>query len=314
LRPFERSTAMAGVADGPDREPHQGASLRVLAVDDDPASLELIEALLAPVVRVAAAGSGEEALRLLEAEEYAAVLLDVGLPGIDGFELATRMKQRPATAHVPIIFLTGQIGEEQIRRGYAIGAADYLLKPFDPDILRAKVQVFVDLARLRLEASIFRYRSLHDQLTGLPNRTLFMDRLEHALTRIAREGTHVGVLFLDLDGFKTVNDRLGHDAGDRLLTEVAERLQTTVRATDTGARFGGDEFLVLVEGVHDREEVEEVADRIRDALDETRVSATVGIAITDDPDALPEDLVRAADEAMLREKAAAGRPERARPA
>jgi len=282
-------------------------TLRVLAVDDDPASLELIEAVLTPLAKVAAVQSAEAALALLAVEEYAAVLLDVGLPGLDGFELARRMKERPATQHIPIIFLTGQIGEEQIRRGYELGAADYLLKPFDPDILRAKVQVFVDLARLRLEASIFRYRSLHDPLTGLPNRTLFMDRLELALNRIAREGTQVGVLFLDLDGFKSVNDRLGHDAGDRVLAEVAERLQTSVRATDTGARFGGDEFLVLVEGVHDLEEVEEVADRIRDAVREARVSATVGIAVTDDPDVLPEDLIRAADEAMLREKAANGR-------
>jgi diguanylate cyclase (GGDEF)-like protein len=301
---------MAG-AMGVGSELHQVPTLRVLAVDDDPASRQMIEAVLTPLVDVAFATSGEGAISLLEAEEYAAVLLDVGLPGIDGFEVARCMKERPASQHIPIIFLTGQIGEEQVRRGYALGAADYLLKPFDPDILRAKVQVFVDLARLRLEATILRHRSLHDQLTGLPNRTLFMDRLELALNRVAREGTHVGVLFLDLDGFKTVNDRLGHDAGDQLLTEVAERLQTSVRATDTGARFGGDEFLVLVEGVHDREEVEEVAERIREAVRETRVSASVGIAMTDDPEAQPEDLIRAADEAMLREKGAAARSQRA---
>lgn len=286
----------------PVREPYPGLTLRVLAVDDDPGTLALIEAVLAPLAKVALAGSAETALELLALEEYAAVLLDVSLPGIDGFELARRMKERPETRHTPIIFLTGEIGDEQVRRGYALGAADYLLKPFDPEILRAKVGVFADLARLRLEAHVFRHRALHDQLTGLPNRTLFLDRLEQALARIARERTHVGVLFLDLDGFKTINDEQGHHAGDIVLAKVGSLLQASVRATDTGARFGGDEFLVLVEGVHDPGEVAEVAERIRGALHEGRVSAAVGMAITDDPSAEPEELIRAADEAMLREK------------
>jgi diguanylate cyclase (GGDEF)-like protein len=289
---------------------HAPVALRVLAVDDDELALAMIEAVLDPLVQVTTARSGEEALELLGAADFALVLLDVGLPGIDGFETAKRMKQSPTAQHTPIIFLTGEIGDEQVRKGYALGAADYLLKPFDPEILRAKVQVFVDLARLRLEAGVLSHRSLHDELTGLPNRALFLDRLEHALARISREDAQVAVLFLDLDGFKAVNDTLGHEAGDRLLVEVAERLQTSVRVTDTGARFGGDEFLVLLEGIHDVQEVEELVARIRAALaepcdlddDQARLSAAVGVAMTDDPAARPESLIRAADEAMLREK------------
>jgi diguanylate cyclase (GGDEF)-like protein len=197
-----------------------------------------------------------------------------------------------------------------VRRGYALGAADYLLKPFDPDILRAKVQVFVDLARLRIETDILSHRTLHDQLTGLPNRSLFRDRLAHALRRIAREPGLVAVLFLDLDGFKSVNDRLGHDAGDELLVEAASRLQAVVRATDTSARFGGDEFLILLEDIHGPEEAQQLADRVRAALarpcavagETTQLSAAVGVATTDDPGVEPEDVIHAADEAMLREK------------
>jgi diguanylate cyclase (GGDEF)-like protein len=286
--------------------------LRVLAVDDDELALAMIQAVLAPLADLVAVRSGEAALEALAEGDFAVVLLDLGLPGIDGFEVARRMKQSPTHRHTPIIFLTGQIGDAQVRKGYALGAADYLLKPFDPDILRAKVQVFVDLARLRVEARVLSHRSLHDQLTGLPNRTLFVDRLEHALARMSREHAKVAVLFLDLDNFKTVNDTLGHDAGDRLLVEVAERLQTTVRVTDTGARFGGDEFLVLLEGIHDAEEVDELVARIRAALaapcavddSQASLSAAVGVAMTDDPEAEPEQLIRVADEAMLREKLA----------
>jgi diguanylate cyclase (GGDEF)-like protein len=294
----------------PNEHANEPQAIRVLAVDDDARSLEMIEAVLGPSIEVVTAESGEAALDALAAGRYAAILLDVGLPGIDGFETARRIKDQPASRHIPIIFLTGQIGDEQVRRGYALGAADYLLKPFDPDILRAKVQVFVDLARLRIETDILSHRTLHDELTGLPNRSLFRDRLAHALRRIAREPGLVAVLFLDLDGFKSVNDRLGHDAGDELLVEAASRLQAAVRATDTSARFGGDEFLILLEDIHGPEEAQQLADRVRAALarpcavagETTQLSAAVGVATTDDPAVEPEDVIHAADEAMLREK------------
>jgi diguanylate cyclase (GGDEF)-like protein len=295
--------------------------VRVLAVEDDPFSLEMIAAMLAPLGEVVTARSGEEALAVLGDGEYAAILLDVGLPGIDGFETARLIKERAATRHVPIIFLTGRIGEDEVRRGYEVGAVDYLLKPFEPEILQAKVSVFVDLARLRHEAVILSHRLLHDPLTGLPNRTLFADRLEHALARIAREPALAGVLFVDLDGFKDCNDRLGHQAGDRVLIEVAKRLHESIRATDTAARFGGDEFLVLLEELADEDELEQLADRIRAAIaapydldgEEVLLTAAIGSAATSDPAANPEDVIRAADHAMLREKAGArlGRAARA---
>jgi diguanylate cyclase (GGDEF)-like protein len=285
-------------------------AVRVLAVDDDDASLELISAVIGSLADVTTVESGEEALEELKSGGYAVVLLDVGLPGIDGFETARLMKERPATRHTPVIFLTGQIGDEQVRRGYDLGAADYLLKPFDPEILRAKVKVFVDLARLRREAEALSHRVLHDELTGLPNRALFIDRLEHALARLSRKPGLAAVLFLDLDGFKSINDRLGHDAGDRVLIEVGARLARSVRASDTAARFAGDEFLVLVEGPDDEQEIDRLADRLRRTLaspyrtgsGEATISAAIGVAITADPNADPAALIHAADESMLRAK------------
>jgi diguanylate cyclase (GGDEF)-like protein len=294
--------------------------VRVLAVEDDPASRELIVELLGSVAEVTTVPSGEAALEELRRGGYAVVLLDVGLPGIDGFETARLMKKDAATRHTPVIFLTGQIGEQQVRRGYALGAADYLLKPFDPEILRAKVKVFVDLERLRRKTEALSHRVLHDQLTGLPNRTLFYDRLEQALSRLLRAPGLVAVLFLDLNGFKSINDEVGHHAGDRLLIEFAASLQQSIRVSDTAARFGGDEFLVLLEGLSDRHEVEQLTGRIARALDtrcrigsrEVRVSAAAGIAISDDPHADPSALVRAADESMLRHKMSRPVPEDSR--
>ena len=128
------------------------------------------------------------------------------------------------------------------------------------------------------------------------------------------------MLFLDLDGFKEVNDRLGHEAGDRLLVDVAARLRPRSARPTPAARFGGDEFLVLCEDLHEDDQVEQVAERLRRILAEpyvvadgvVRVTAAVGTAATDDPSARPEALIRAADEAMLRAKAGAGRPSRTR--
>ena len=158
-----------------------------------------------------------------------------------------------------------------------------------------------------------RHRAFHDTLTGLGNRALFRDRLEHAVTRVRRYGGDLGVLFVDLDGFKTVNDTLGHDAGDRLLKEVSDRLQECVRTSDTVARMGGDEFAVLLEQAGDAKAAQLVASRILAALQlpieleggvQTRAGCSIGIATTrpgDVPSA--ESLLRDADLAMYRAKA-----------
>lgn len=152
------------------------------------------------------------------------------------------------------------------------------------------------------------HQALHDALTGLPNRALFSDRLEHALVRGRRLGSSTAVLFVDLDRFKHVNDSLGHSAGDELLVEVARRLDDCRRGADTAARLGGDEFAVLLEDLDDRDEATRVARRILDAISEpfqihgrqVAVSASIGVAIGE-TDA--DDFLRHADVAMYRAKA-----------
>ena len=154
------------------------------------------------------------------------------------------------------------------------------------------------------------HQAFHDPLTGLPNRALFMDRLEHALALARRRGTKVAVLFMDLDNFKGINDSLGHAAGDQLLKVVAERLRTCLRPEDTAARLGGDEFTLLVEGVAGVGDVARIVERIADilrppfALEDQEVFATVstGIALNGPDQEQAEDLLRHADQAMYRAK------------
>jgi diguanylate cyclase (GGDEF)-like protein/PAS domain S-box-containing protein len=155
-------------------------------------------------------------------------------------------------------------------------------------------------------------RALHDQLTGLPNRTLFMDRLEHAIDRCTRRGRFVGVLFLDLDRFKLVNDNFGHDRGDQLLVDVAQRLRTCLRRIDTIARVGGDEFTILLEDLTSAGDAILIAERVMEALrepirldgQEVFVTASIGIALGDAAQsATGQGLLRDADVAMYRAKA-----------
>jgi diguanylate cyclase (GGDEF)-like protein/PAS domain S-box-containing protein len=166
--------------------------------------------------------------------------------------------------------------------------------------------------RKALEAQLV-HRSLHDPLTGLPNRSLFQDRLWHALERGRRERTPTCVLIMDLDGFKAVNDELGHPMGDRVLVAFADRMRSVLRASDTAARLGGDEFSIVCENT-DRPDAEVLAERLRAAvtapldLDGQPVSMGLSIGIGsapggEDPGEVHERVIRAADDAMYADKA-----------
>lgn len=187
------------------------------------------------------------------------------------------------------------------------------LGSFDSDDLRDfdayAAQITVAVQNTSLGDRLHR-QAFYDTLTGLSNRALFMDRLEHALTRRERHGESLAVLFLDLDNFKEINDSLGHVAGDELLARVADSLKTVLRASDTPARFGGDEFAILVEETADREDTLRVVDRVESVFKsrfkiagrEVTISASIGVAVTASRDISAEELVGRADVAMYRAK------------
>jgi diguanylate cyclase (GGDEF)-like protein len=166
------------------------------------------------------------------------------------------------------------------------------------------------LSRIKTRGKKVRQLAFHDQVTGLPNRTLFNDRLDHALAQAERHAWNVVVMFIDLDKFKPVNDRYGHDVGDRALQMVAQRLQGLVRAVDTVSRYGGDEFLCMMSEIEDREDIATVAQKVLsniavpyeiDGL-KIMVSSSIGIAIYPSNGETAEVLLKKADAAMYRAK------------
>ena len=310
---------------------------KILAVDDNPANLLVIRRVLAKLdVDVVEAASGNDALKATLDDEFALVLLDVYMPDINGFEVAEILSQEETTRQTPIIFVTATYADDVHRlKGYGFGAVDYMAKPLEATILLSKVQVFLELYRHRvalrdalselsernrqLEIEVeqrkqmeqeMRHLAMHDMLTGLPNRALFMDRLESAHHRAQRHGGIFALVYVDVDRFKDVNDTWGHGAGDALLVELAARLRGTLRENDTVARLGGDEFALVLEELDNIADAHRLLERVARALqapmryqregdDVTlEISASVGIAAYPADGSEVDALLHAADQAM----------------
>ncbi|MUM78442.1 EAL domain-containing protein [Pseudodesulfovibrio sp. F-1] len=432
--------------------------VEILVVDDDRINLKLIQGILrGQDMRVITAMSGDEALSKAAGSNPAVALLDVMMPGMDGFELAERLRASERTRTVPIIFITAISKERRnIFRGYELGAVDYLFKPVEPEILRGKVGIFAELHRknLSLEAatrrlekvvaelessqsalreSEQRYRmvadyihdweswfgpdgeaiyispsceritgysparfveepeliqrivhpddfaawhnymtgssfaeegidyrinhrdarirwvsmvrhtveddtgkplgvrlsvrdvtsrkhmeqrlkhsSLHDPLTGLPNRALLFDRVGQAAERSVRTNEYFAVLFINLDRFQVVNDHFGHMVGDRILVEIGVRLRRIVRPVDTVARFGGDDFVIIFEEMRRKLDVRDMVRLVRESFVEPfeidsvefPVTASMGIEMVKGYGEAPDKIVHNAQLAMYKAKGA----------
>ena len=292
-----------------------GALPRLVLIEDNPGDAVLVREMLRSswpgdfafdhFDRVAAARE-----HLLRADATC-ILLDLSLPDAQGLEAVDRVQA--FAPDVPIVVLSGLDDEEVALRAVQGGAQDYLIKGRVDDHLVSR-SVRYAIERKRAEVALA-HQALHDALTGLPNRALFLDRLKLALARSERRSSSVAVLFLDLDRFKLINDSLGHDAGDRVLVDVGARLEQALRPGDTVARFGGDEFTALCEDVPSERAVVTIAQRMAEAVGmpfalganeaDTFLTASIGIAMADGDahdEGLAESLVRDADAAMYRAK------------
>jgi diguanylate cyclase (GGDEF)-like protein len=288
------------------------ASLHVLLVEDSDFDAHVVLAQLhaaaaAPfttrhVVRIA------DAREELNLEPADCVLLDLALPDATGLEgLLSLVSSHP---EIPFVVLSGSDEASIGAAAVQAGAQDYLTKgDIDGRQLWRAIRYAMERKRSQLLLS---HQAMHDALTGLPNRVLFLDRLRVAVERLARQRGQVAVLYVDLDGFKWINDSLGHEVGDAVLVEVANRLREALRPYDTAARIGGDEFLVLADAPEDDEKATiALAERIAQLLAEpievhgavVRVSGSTGITWTTSAHVNGSDLVRDADAAMYRAKA-----------
>jgi diguanylate cyclase (GGDEF)-like protein len=220
------------------------APARVLIVDDEPANIEILNAALEEDCEICFATSGEEAIRLALETLPDLILLDVMMPGIDGYEVCRRLKQEPLAAAVPIIFTTALGDPEAEVRGLTLGAIDYLTKPISPMLVRARVRNHVAAKRMRDQLAGL---AVTDPLTGLKNRRWLEEFLKRDVGRAARAESWLAMIMLDIDFFKAFNDTYGHVAGDRCITAVAGALNRSVRrAADMTVRYGGEEFACLL--------------------------------------------------------------------
>jgi len=280
----------------------------ILVVEDDEDARIVLTELLRPRYDVDAVGDGETALKRAAELNPDLVLLDLFLPGMDGFGALTGLRRNSKTADTPVIFLSAQGDAETKSQGLSLGAADYLAKPFSEQELMARVDRTL---KLTAQKEHFRALAQTDGLTGLPNFRSFHARLEEEVSRAHRYGHPLACAMVDLDGLKEINDKLGHAAGNRAIVALADAVREELRDTDFAARYGGDEFVVLLPQTNETQGAQ-FAERLRRRLVEVSqdaglpVRGSIGVAAVnadelDSADAA-EDLLRRADEALYRAK------------
>jgi len=309
----------------------------ILIIDDKQENLSALEKLLRhDAFNIISANSGNQALRQTLKYDFALIILDIQMPEMNGYEVAKLLKEHEETQFVPIIFVTAAYSDELHRvMGYETGAVDYIEKPIQDKILLAKVRIFVqlweqqqelaqaisllELQKAELEQQVIlrqqandkaEYLATHDPLTGLANRTLLHAQIETAVANTKRNNKKLALLFIDLDNFKPINDQHSHAAGDYVLKTTAERILHCVRDMDTVARYGGDEFIILLPDLQHPEAAIETANRINHKIAEPmswqentlNITSSIGVAIYPDTVNTIDMLMMGADSAMYEAK------------
>jgi diguanylate cyclase (GGDEF)-like protein len=290
---------------------------RILIVDDVPVNIRMLGEALRKEYDVRVATSGAKALELAGIKEDAPdlILLDVMMPGMDGYDVCRRLKEDPATRGIPVIFITakGEVQDETL--GLDLGAVDYITKPFKLPIVLARVRTHLGLKR---KTDLLESLASIDGLTDIPNRRALDQALDQEWRRASRAGAPMAVIILDVDYFKRYNDRFGHAAGDECLRKVARTLTAALlRPADLAARYGGEEFAAVLPETQ-LEDAGQVAERIRvgvadlalphpDSEAAPVVTVSLGVAATwPEPNRTLQELVEKADR-LLYEAKSSGR-------
>ena len=231
-------TSIANLLDGTRNKP------KLLVVDDQPINIQVMYQIFSVDFEVFMATSGAQALALCKDNPPDLVLLDIVMPDMDGFEVCTRLKADLATRDIPVIFVTAYTDAEQETHGLNVGAVDFISKPVNPAVVRARVKTHITL---KLQSDVMRQLVFLDGLTGVYNRRYFDQQLAMEMARSVRNLSPLSLIMLDVDFFKCYNDHYGHLAGDDCLRQIANTLKEGLRRpADLVARFGGEEFACIL--------------------------------------------------------------------
>ncbi len=286
---------------------------KTLVVDDE----EIVRSFLIDVLtdegyQVASVASGEEAIKLMTREEFDLIITDIKMPGTDGMEVLRVAKARDPNQNV--IVMTGYASTETAVESMKLGAADYITKPFNLDQIKIVVAKTLERSRLRQKAEegeLYKQMSRIDGLTELYNYTFFQQLLKTEVERAHRYGHQLSLLMIDIDNFKRYNDAYGHPAGDEALRKLARVMSRAVRGCDFIARYGGDEFVVVLPET-DQFEAKTIGERLRSLVAQTKydgsqeeesvITVSVGLATYPKDAQSKEDLIKRADQALYRAK------------
>lgn len=276
----------------------------ILIVDDVPEMARMVQVLLEHSgFSTIVACSGLEALELLNHRSVDLVLLDIMMPGFDGYEVLKVMKEEERFRHLPVILLTAKDMVRDKVEGLKLGADDYITKPFNNEELLARIRVQLRIQQIRRKLT---QEAITDELTGLYNHRHFYRVLQSEVNRATRYRRHLSLIMLDIDRFKHYNDQWGHLAGDEALRELAEVLRKNARDVDVVARYGGEEFTIILPETS-LEQAGIQAERVRSAVErypfQGRLTVSLGVATFVEGMEKAEELVQEADRALYRAKA-----------
>lgn len=276
----------------------------ILVVDDERINIDLLNALLKADYKIMVATNGEQAIKAAATGKPELILLDIVMPGIDGYEVCRRLKSIPAAQRIPIIFITAMGDVENETMGFALGAVDYISKPFSSSVVKARVGVHMKLKR---NGDLLENLASMDTLTEVPNRRAFDVARTQEWGRSLRDGLPISFAMIDVDKFKQFNDNYGHGAGDECLVRIARAINGCVqRPGDLLARYGGEEFAAIMVNTH-IDGALRMAERFHEAVAALQiphaystaapyVTISIGLATTvPAPQLTPEMLAEAAD-------------------